>query len=951
MEVQIGMEVKNSLYDENLSIEERIAYLLKSLTLDEKISLLPTRQAAIPRLGIKEYAIGGEAAHGVAWLGKATVFPQTIGLASTWDTELMDEIGNVIGDEYRVYYQKSDEKHGLSIWFPTVDMERDPRWGRTEEAYGEDPFLTGKMAGALVKSVQGSHPFYLRAAATLKHFFANNNEQDRISCSVSIDPRSMREYYWEPFRRVITEGGAKCIMTAYNEVNGVPMIVSPYVKEIVKEKWGLEGFVVCDAEDFKQNVNDHKYCRTHSETVALALKNGLDSFTDDPELVINSVKEALEMGLISEKDIDRAIANIFRMRIRYGQFDKSNKNPYKNTPDWVLCCERHSETAYKAARKSIVLLKNDNLLPLNKEKIKKVAVIGPMGNELYNDWYSGTYPYKVTILDGLKNKLPNAQISFADGSDIIRIKSAENMKYIEPDEEGILHASGTEPSEKSLFSLMDWGWGSFTLTNISSGKYVTCENNISASADNAFGWFVKELLNFIPVGDKEYLIKTYNGNTAGISGNGSDAIIEKDPFSKGANDRFIIEVVEEGIAKAKNIAEEADIVLVTIGNNPVINGKEEMDRPDIVLAPYQQKLLEEVYSVNKNIVLTLISSYPVAINWANDNIPAIVHSAHGGQEMGNAIADVIFGDYNPAGRLPMTWYKSVDQLASIMDYDILKSKRTYMYFDQQPLYPFGFGLSYSSFKYDNLKLNCDILRKESSLKVSVNITNISDLAGEEVVQLYIGFTGSRVKRPIKQLKGFSRIYLNPEETKTVEFDLEPSEFCFYDITRGKYCFEKSTLTVMIGASSEDIRLTKTIDINGETIPERDLTLTTWAENCDDYESIVFDRYEKGRSSVKALGKGSRISFYNVMFKPGLKALKVQGRSSAAGANVTLRLDSPDGEIIGSFYIPNTSSPSMPESRLNQAWAVVNCDISEVSGVHDIHFIFDGEANISCFRFT
>jgi len=944
------MENRSKFWNEDLPIEERITDLLENLTLDEKISLLPTKQAAIPRLGIKEYTIGGEAAHGVAWLGEATVFPQTIGLASTWDNELMEEIGNIIGDEYRVYYQRNDEKQGLSIWFPTVDMERDPRWGRTEEAYGEDPYLAGKMAGTLVKSVQGNHPFYLRAAATLKHFFANNNERDRISCSVSIDPRSIREYYWEPFRSVITDGGAKCIMTAYNAVNGVPMIVNPVVKKKVREEWGLEGFIVCDAEDFRQNVNDHRYCGTHAETAAFALKNGIDSFTDDPELVINSVREALERGLISESDIDQAIANIFRMRIRYGQFDSGNRNPYKSIPEHVLCCEQHSRAAYRAAQKSIVLLKNDNMLPLKKEKVKKAAVIGPMGSELYNDWYSGTYPYKVTILDGLKKKLPDAAISFTDGSDIVRIRSAGNMKYIEPDENGILRACAEEPSDKSLFSLTDWGWGSFTLRSISNGKFVTCENNLSATSERAFGWFVKELFNLIPAGENEYVIKTYNGNIAGISGNGTDVVAEKDYFGKGKNDRFIVEVVEDGISRAMAAARDADAVFVTIGNNPVINGKEEIDRPDITLAPYQERLLQEVYSANKNTVLVLISSYPVAINRAAETIPAIVYSAHGGQEMGNAIADVLFGDYNPAGRLSMTWYRSTDQLTSIMDYDIIKSKRTYMYFDEEPLYPFGHGLSYSSFSYGNLRLSADVLQKDMSLKVCADVTNKSDTAGEEVVQVYISFSKSRVKRPRKQLKGFKRVYLEPGETKTVEFEIGPDEFFFYDVTREKYCLEKCMLTVMVGASSEDIRLTGTIPVDGEVIPDREPTVETWAENCDDYENIIFDRYGDLRSSVKALGRGSKILFRSVMFKPGIKTLTVECRAAAPGTNVDVRLDSPDGKIIGTIYIPNTGAPAMPEAVLSQAWAIVRCNVSEVSGKHDLYFVFDGEANISRFKF-
>jgi beta-glucosidase len=942
---------KSRFLNEDLPLEERIKDLLENLTLDEKISLLPTKQAAIPRLGIKEYTVGGEAAHGVAWLGKATVFPQTIGLASTWDTGLMEEIGNVIGDEYRVYYQKSDEKHGLSIWFPTVDMERDPRWGRTEEAYGEDPYLTAAMAGTLVKAVQGNHPFYLRAATTLKHFFANNNEKDRTKCSASINPRSIREYYWEPFRRIITEYGAKCIMTAYNEVNGLPMIVNPWVKSVVKEKWGLEGFVVCDAEDFRQNVNDHKFCRTHAETFALALKNGVDCFTDEPELVINSAREALERGLITEEDIDRAISNIFRMRIRYGQFDKSDKNPYKNIPENVLCCEKHCKVAYKAAQKAIVLLKNENILPLKKEKIKKIAVIGPMGDELYNDWYSGTYPYKVTILDGLKNKLPNAEISFTDGSDLVRIKSVRGMKYIEPDDSGVLRACGAEPSDKSLFSLTDWGWGSFTLKNITNKKYVTCEGRLSAVSDRAFGWFVKELFNLIPKGGNEYTIKTYNGNVAGFSDESSGIIVEKDYLNRSEDDIFILETVKDGISMAKAVAADADIVLVTLGNNPVINGKEEMDRPEISLAPHQEKLLKEVYSVNKNTVLVLISSYPVAINWANENIPAIIYSAHGGQEMGNAIADVLFGDYNPAGRLPMTWYKSSEQLSSIMDYDIIKTKRTYMYFDGEPLYPFGYGLSYSSFEYGNMKLSADVLKKGSELRISLDVTNVSEIAGEEVVQLYISFSESKVKRPKKQLKGFKRICLNPGETQTVEFELKPEEFCFYDVSREIYCVEKCLLTIMAGASSEDIRLQKTIPVDGEVIPERDLTFTTWAENCDYYENIVFDMFENGRSSVKALGKGSWISFHNVLFKREVSCLTVQASAAAPGANVTVRIDSPDGEVIGKFFIPNTCAPSMPEGRLSMEWAHIQCNVARTSGHHDIYFVFDGSANISNFKFT
>lgn len=386
-----------------MPLEDRVEDLVSQLTLTEKINLMCQYQDEIPRLGIRKYKHGTEGAHGVAWLGKATVFPQNIGLGCTWDEELMKEIGQVIADEARIYYQKDPEKNGLTIWAPTVDMERDPRWGRTEEAYGEDPYLTGKLTTEFIKGIQGDHPTYLKAAATLKHFLGNNNEVDRGECSATIDPRNMREYYLKAFERQIKEGKVQSIMTAYNAVNGTLCNMNPDVNDILKQEWGMDGFVVSDAGDVLGSVNDHKYVESYAEAVALSIKNGIDSITDDQEISLRAIKDALEQGLLDEADLDTALKNTFRVRFRLGEFDPTDKNPYANVPEDKLCSPENSRLSLQAARKSIVLLKNEqNVLPL---KTKKVAVIGPLANEVLTDWYSGTPPYTVSPLKGITKKV------------------------------------------------------------------------------------------------------------------------------------------------------------------------------------------------------------------------------------------------------------------------------------------------------------------------------------------------------------------------------------------------------------------------------------------------------------------------------------------------------------------------------------------------------------------
>ncbi|MNW50300.1 Xylan 1,4-beta-xylosidase precursor [compost metagenome] len=720
----------------------------------------------------------------------------------------MQRIGSAIGDEARGFYKRNPEINGLTLWAPTVDMERDPRWGRTEEAYGEDPVLTGKLAAALVRGIQGDHPKYLKAVATLKHFIANNNEVGRGDASVSIDPRNMREYYLKAFEIPFREGRAQSMMTAYNAINGVPANLSPDVNAIVKQEWGMDGFVVSDAFDVSGTVRDHGYLETHKEAVARSVREGgIDSITDDGELMKQSLREALEEGLLTESDLDVALRNTFRVRFRLGEFDPESDNPY------VILHPEHAKLSREAAGKAVVLLKNeDNMLPLQADKLKKVAVIGPLGGTVYRDWYSGSLPYTITPLQGIQEKLNSygGKTVFAGGTDRVKLKAKRNGRYVQVQsgEEAVLAATGQTAEQAAVFEMTDWGWDSHTIIAEDNGLYLTTDDRIvKASADQIWEWFTKEVflarpseegngeLTFSTWNDMPVTVKSGTGELLVGSGSAEEtaneinvagaASVTSEEEEKISADAFEVETVTNKFQAAKEAASDADIAVVFVGNHPLINGKETIDRPDITLPASQEQLIKEVLSVNPNTIVVVVGSYPYALNWVDEKVPAIVYTTHAGQELGHAVADVLFGDVNPAGRLNMTWYKSVDQLPEFMDYDVIKGGRTYQYFEGEPLYSFGHGLSYTSFRYDGLSLDRKqaFADKEHEISVTIRVTNAGGRSGEEVVQLYGHAEQSRVKRPLKQLLAFRRITLQPGETTSVSFTLPLSELAIWDVTR------------------------------------------------------------------------------------------------------------------------------------------------------------------------
>ena len=676
-----------------LSLEDRVTNLLGLLTDAEKVSLLTEHQPAISRLGIAAFTTFTEGIHGLGWAAGvsavlSTQFPQASGLGETWDRDVLTQAFAQVGNEARVYFVKNKgQQVGLALRAPVVDLSRDPRAGRAEESLGEDPYLVGELAKALVRGLQGSNPLALQEAATMKHFFVYNQEQNRGNNNVIVDDRNLREYYLVPFYETIVNAHGQSFMTSYNAVNGVPATCSPVIKSVVIAEWGFDGMICTDADAMQATYQSYKYFPSLEAAAAGVVKAGTAVMLSGNAA---AMQQAYTDGLLTTADMDAALRGNFRMRFRLGEFDPTS--PYStvdgNSTPWT------SDSAKALARlvtqKSIVLLKNDgNLLPLNKSTVKSLAVIGPNADVDISDWYGGKPPYTVTA------------------------------------RAGITAAVGT-------------------------------------------GVTVQYALD----------------NTGGA---------------------------------AVNIATGADAAIVVVGNNPTCgnttfgsctggyDSKESVDRTYIDLKPEQLTLIQAVFAANPHTIVVDMSSFSQAINWVQTNIPAIIHITHSSQELGNALADVLFGDYNPGGRTSVTWYQALTDIPAKTDYDIRKG-RTYMYFQGTPLYPFGFGLSYTTFTYSALRLSAATLAQGGSVTVSVDVTNSGTRAGDEVVQLYVSYpTTTGVPRPIKQLRGFQRITLAAGAIQTVNLTLTYDQLGYWDATSSSFKVQSGTAHLMVGGSSVDKR--------------------------------------------------------------------------------------------------------------------------------------------------
>jgi len=973
------MSYQYPFLDPALPLQERVQDIISRLTIEEKTGFIPTRNHAVERLGIPAFGFGAEGAHGfVDREGNNTTFPQTIGLAAGWDRELLRKVGEIAAVEARVFYKTHERRGGLAVWSPTIDMERDPRWGRTEEGYGEDPFLTGELSSAYIRGAQGDDPFYLRVSCGPKHFFANNNEKNRGSCSCSIPPRAMREYYLAPFKAAIHKARAVSLMTAYNEVNGIPMMLHPMLNEIVKNEWEIGGNLVTDGGDFLQTVNTHHYFETHAETLAAALRNGADSMTDDAVKVIEAVNEALEKKLIAETHIDDHLKRIFAVRFRFGHFDPPGKCPYDAIDESYLMKDEYREVSREAVRKSAVLLKNEgNMLPINPDKVKgAIAVIGPLADTLHLDWYSGRPAYLRTPLEGLRDLYGKNKIVHADYRDIVSFTAEDGRPLVLADtgnEKGKLLSVGRKNQSPACFYMEDWGWGAQTFVDTESGFYLespfwrkepggSIENEqciVAASGKNTLSWFGYSTFNLVPQENGLVLIRTFDNRRIAAPPETGQVLLHDDP-APCAGELFRMKLERDGLSNAVSAAGKADQVIIIAGSNPMINGRECTDRPSLNLPPCQEELINRSFAVNPKTALVLISGYPFTCVDIARKIPAILWMAPGIQETGNGLADIIGGSYSPAGRLPLTWYEDESQLPSIMEYDIISAGTTYQYFTGNVLWPFGHGLTYSNFSYSGLTMDKTAAGENDTVTVSFKLKNTGAITAEEVPQLYVNFSGSAYKRPLKSLKGFDRISLAAGEERQINFSLPVKELAVWDSYNARFCVETGRCTVLIGASSADIRLSGSIEINGERLLPRKIAGPIYAERFDDYEGCflhekrgsgipaVFNIY--GENQFNCCCNGSWIHFAALDFssqKTECFSAIVQG---VPGSCIEIRLDAPDGALAGVIEVPNTGeicsyelNPLSPRRR--PVWTYAETKIEKICGIHDLYLVLYGKTGI------
>jgi len=821
-----------------LDFEERAKDLVSRMTLEEKVSQLTNAAAAVDHLGIPQYDWWNECLHGVARAGKATVFPQAIGMAAAFDRDLMYRMADITSTEARAKYNDfvsrgSRERYqGLTFWSPNINIFRDPRWGRGHETYGEDPYLTGELGVQFIRGLQGDHDRYFKVVATSKHYAVHSGPEPlRHEFDAVTNERDFRDTYLPAFKKTVEEGKVYSVMCAYNRYMGEPCCGSAWMQqELLRGELGFEGYIVSDCGAIRDFYSGHDVVSTREEAAALGVLSGTDLNCGS---VYPALVEAVNQGLITEEQIGVSVERLMLARMKLGMFDPDEMVPWSDTPYEAVSSPEHSRVALEMARKSMVLLKNENgALPLSKD-LKKVAVIGPNADNVITQYgnYNGFPVNPVSVYQGIKTRLgESAEVRYALGS-----PHHQEMPY-----------PFTVPAEVLY---VDAGLSEQGIT----GKYypnLECEGEPVAERTDplidVYWWDgeppVEGLTNdAYCVEWSGYLVPRKNGlHSIGTEGRGAQLIFDGDTlrnrWGMGRMDRELkaghpypfkvllrdwrgdatctlnwLEPDLQLTQEALRMAAWADHVVLVMGLNARLEGEEMRgfqlegfeggDRTSLDLPEVQQQLIRRIAATGKPVTLVLMSGSAISINWENEHVDGILQAWYPGEAGGTAVADVLFGDYNPAGRLPVTFYRSVNDLPDFKDYHM--QGKTYRYFDGEVLYPFGYGLSYTTFAYENLILEKEEITPSEEITVSVDVTNTGKMGGEEVVQLYIRDVESKEERPLKDLRGFERVWINAGETVTVTMTLGPDELAYYDIAQGDYRVEPGWFDILVGPSSDE----------------------------------------------------------------------------------------------------------------------------------------------------
>ncbi|MGQ1784558.1 glycoside hydrolase family 3 C-terminal domain-containing protein [Saccharicrinis sp. GN24d3] len=830
-------EGKPAYLNECLSFEERVDDLVSRMTLKEKVGQMMNDAPAIPRLEVPAHEYWNECLHGVARAGKATVFPQAIGLAATFDSDLIYRSAMAISDEARAKHHEALRNNsfkryeGLTYWTPNVNIFRDPRWGRGQETYGEDPYLTGRMGVSFVKGLQGDDEKYLKLVATPKHFAVHSGpEPERHFFDAAVNERDFHDTYLPAFEACIKEGKAYSVMGAYNRTNGEPCCASPrLLTDILRKDWGFEGYIVSDCNAIRDVYDYHNFTDSEEEAAAVSVQAGCDLNCGFRYAYLEG---AVEQGLITEEEIDVSLKRIFMARFKLGMFDSPENVPYAQIPMDLVSSPKHRALSLETAHKSMVLLKNENnTLPLKKE-IGSIAVVGPNANhlEVLLGNYNGFPENYITPLQGIEEKVAeNTKVYFETGCNLIDTKQAFTLipSYFlsydgKPGLQTTYYNSG-DLTGTALISRME---------KVINSNWNTTEVE-GLEKDGEFSANVKGILKVDVSG--EYTLSLTAGNASRLSINdeilinnweevkrrrqtakvflkkGKKYAINIDCKHIGYPTKMILEWIKPETSsydRAIEIAKKSEAVIFVGGISAAVEGEQMRvpydgfdggDKTNLQLPAIQKQLIKDLHATGKPVVFVMLNGSALAINWEDENLPAILEAWYPGELGGTAIADVLFGDYNPSGRLPVTFYKSVKDLPQFVSYHM--RGRTYRYFEGEALYPFGYGLSYTDFDYKDISVSESKINADESVEVSVTITNTGRVAGEEVVQLYVTDKESKEVRPLKSLRGIKRIFLDPGKSTQVTFTVSPDDLSFFDVAQQKIIVEPGEFELGIGSSS------------------------------------------------------------------------------------------------------------------------------------------------------
>ena len=906
------------------SFKERAADLVSRMTLEEKQSQLGNTMPPIPRLGINKYDVWGEALHGIVGRNNnsgmtATSFPNSVAVGCSWDPELINHETAVIADEARGF--NHDLIFTLTYWSPVIEPARDPRWGRTAESFGEDPFLVSQIGSGFIQGLMGNDPRYLKAVPCGKHYFANNSEFNRHTGSANMDDRDMREFYLLPYKTLIENDKLPAIMTAYSAINGVPMSASKFlVDTIAKRTYGLDGYVTGDCGAIDDIVRGHYYAKGNAEAAALGLKSGVDN--DCGGVYQTSALDALKQGLITEVDIDRALINIYTIRMRLGEFDPQNVVPYAGIKPSIINDPSHNDLALEIATKTPVLLKNDlvsktrrKALPLNASNIKKIAVLGPQADKVELGDYSGEAEarYKITPLAGIKNyiaekKLNIEVVSKSGGNTAKRTDFFTMIGFSTVAKGGTVKTFDATKFDASARGLITSArFGSAAVRGIKDGDW-TLYNNVDITDIDSIRF------NMTVSGDGgffEVRLGSATGNilasekvagtpqSGGFPGFGRSKIVPIKINTLGITGPQTIVLVyhaSEIPATDKEtlaMAASSDVAVIFVGTDQT-TGREESDRFTITLPGNQNELIKSVAAVNPNTIVIIQGMGMVEVEQFknNPNIAGIIFTGYNGQAQGTAMAKILFGEVNPGGKTSLTWYKSLNDLPEFTDYTLRggagKNGRTYMYFNKDVSYEFGYGLSYTTFAYSNFANNKSRITPNDKITVKVDVKNTGSVDGDEVVQVYVKTpeSSASLERPMKRLKGFKRVTIAKGQTKTVSIDIDCADLWFWDIKNKRIMFDQGKYVFEIGASSKDIKGKVEATMSGTYFP----VLKTVVADC---EKVVLKPGNMVQTSVTAsLSDDSFININDakVTYKsnnPTVASIDGNGKVTAIGVGVAL----------------------------------------------------------------